>query len=127
VRELAYVIERAVVLSRGHVIQPEDVALPALEGSPPPAGAAWSQTPLAVAEQAVLRQVLREHGGDKRAAARTLGLSLSTLYAKLKKDQALSPCAGGGSMTFDARDAGARGVMPRAALGASHADASRAG
>jgi DNA-binding NtrC family response regulator len=47
-------------------------------------------------ELEVLGQALQEHGGDKRATARDLGIALSTLYAKLKKSQpspALLPTA----------------------------------
>jgi DNA-binding NtrC family response regulator len=35
----------------------------------------------------LLLQALKEHRGDKQAAARVLGIALSTLYAKLKKYQ----------------------------------------
>jgi DNA-binding NtrC family response regulator len=85
VRELENVIERAVVLSSGDTIQPEDLALPALGGAPPLVVAADYQSRLEAVEQEVLRETLQAHGGDKRAAAQALGLGLSTLYAKLKK------------------------------------------
>ena len=85
VRELENVIERAMILSNGEVIQPEDLAFPALRGAPPLADASPYQTRLEAVEQEVLREALHAHGGDKRAAARALGLGLSTLYAKLKK------------------------------------------
>jgi DNA-binding NtrC family response regulator len=87
VRELENVIERAVVLSSGAVIQPEDLAFPALGSLPPLAGASRYQTRLETVEREVLREALQAHGGDKRAAAQALGLALSTLYAKLKKYQ----------------------------------------
>jgi transcriptional regulator of acetoin/glycerol metabolism len=35
----------------------------------------------------MLRRALDNHEGDKRAAARAMGLALSTLYAKLKRHQ----------------------------------------
>ncbi len=87
VRELENVIERAVVLTSGALIQPEDLALPAPENSQALAGAARYQMRLDAAEQEVLREALQAHGGDKRTAARALGIALSTLYAKLKKYQ----------------------------------------
>jgi DNA-binding NtrC family response regulator len=129
VRELEHVLERAMILSRGMVIQPEDLAFPGLEGAPPPAGAVRTQTPLVAAEQAALRQALQDYGGDKRAAARALGLALSTLYAKLKKDAQQSPRGCGGSLAPNAREAGARQerLLPRAHLGGLPADPSRAG
>jgi two-component system response regulator HydG len=90
VRELEHVIERAVVLSSGEAIQPEDLALCPRMEPPPPAGPMPYQGRLAAVELEVLGQALQEHGGDKRATARDLGIALSTLYAKLKKSQ-LSP------------------------------------
>jgi two-component system response regulator HydG len=85
VRELENVIERAMVFSNGEVIQPEDLAFPALRSAPFPAGTSPYQIRLEATEHEVLREALQAHGGDKRAAARALGLGLSTLYAKLKK------------------------------------------
>jgi DNA-binding NtrC family response regulator len=85
VRELEHVIERAVLLSRGEAIQPEDLTLPSLEISPPPVGASPAHSRLEAVEREVLLQVLQEHSWDKRAAAQSLGIGLSTLYAKLAK------------------------------------------
>jgi DNA-binding NtrC family response regulator len=85
VRELENVLERAVVLSRGEVIQPEDLALPTPDSAPPVDRAGHYQTRLEAVEQEVLRDALQAHGGEKRAAAHALGMALSTFYAKLKK------------------------------------------
>ena len=85
VRELENVLERAVVLSGSPVIQPDDLALPAPESPPLADGPSRYQTRLEALEQEVLQQVLQARGGDKRAAARDLGMALSTFYAKLKK------------------------------------------
>jgi two-component system, NtrC family, response regulator HydG len=90
VRELEHVIERAVVLGSGETIQPEDLALSAFMDSPPPVGSSRYQARLGAAALEVLRQALQEHGGDKRATAQDLGISLSTLYAKLRKSQPAS-------------------------------------
>ena len=87
VRELENVIERAVVLSSGETIQPEDLALPTAGLFPPPDGASQYRPRLEAMEQDLLREALQRHGRDKRAAARALGMPLSTLYAKLKKYQ----------------------------------------
>ena len=85
VRELENVIEWAVVLSRGEVIQPDDLALSPPESSPPVDSAARYQIRLEAVEREVLRDALHAHGGDKRATAHALGMALSTFYAKLKK------------------------------------------
>ncbi len=86
VRELENLLERAVVLASGDQIHAEDLALPASTVS---AGGPVStyQAQLDAAEKEMLRQVLRDHEGDKRAAARAIGMALSTLYAKLKRHQ----------------------------------------
>ncbi len=86
-RELEHVIERAVVLSSGEAIQPEDLALPVLADFPALGASVCYQTQLAVAELEVLRRAIQDHGGNKRATARDLGIALSTLYTKLKKSQ----------------------------------------
>jgi DNA-binding NtrC family response regulator len=86
-RELENVIERAVVLSSGETVQPEDLALPAQGISPLLADTSRYQMRLGAAEQEVLREALQAHLGDKRAAARDLGIGLSTFYSKLKKYQ----------------------------------------
>jgi DNA-binding NtrC family response regulator len=87
IRELENVLERAMVLSTGEEIQPEDLAVPTFGVSVPTAGASHYQRRLEGAEKGILLQALKEHNGDKQAAARVLGIALSTLYAKLKKYQ----------------------------------------
>jgi DNA-binding NtrC family response regulator len=84
VRELENVLERAVVLSSGARIEAEELALPAPVASANAAASSY-QAQLDAAEQATLLQALRDHGGDKRAAARAMGMALSTLYVKLKR------------------------------------------
>jgi DNA-binding NtrC family response regulator len=83
--ELENVLQRAVVLSSGETIQPEDLTFPALGVSPPMTPISPYRIRLEAVEQEVLREALQEHGGNKRAAARALGIALSTLYEKLKK------------------------------------------
>jgi two-component system response regulator HydG len=86
IRELENLLERAVVLSAGDELQPEELALPAPEPAEAErAGSAPYQARLDAAEKAMLEQALREHAGNRRAAARAMGIALSTLYAKLKK------------------------------------------
>jgi DNA-binding NtrC family response regulator len=87
IRELENVIERAVVLSTGEEIQPEDLAVPTFGVFVPTAGASHYQRRLEGTEKELLLQALKEHNGDKQATARVLGIARSTLYAKLKKYQ----------------------------------------
>jgi DNA-binding NtrC family response regulator len=85
IRELGNVIERAVVLSAGDQIARDDVTLPSRRARSE--GSEGYQTRIDLAEKDSLLQALREHAGDKSAAARAMGLSRSTFYAKLKKHQ----------------------------------------
>jgi two-component system, NtrC family, response regulator HydG len=91
VRELRNVVERAALLS-GDVI--EDPGLP--EGALEPAAAPGNGSslvvrvgsPLAEVERTMILATLRQVRGDKREAARRLGISLKTLYNRLSVYQA---------------------------------------
>ena len=107
VRELRNVVERACILAEGEVIGEKDLAvtLPGLaEGAmltPPragepivalnPAAAAAPPTPgqddesLASIEREHIVRTLRRAGGNKKAAARMLGLSRRALYRRLER------------------------------------------
>jgi DNA-binding NtrC family response regulator len=85
-RELANVIERAVVLSDHDTLVPEDFDIPKNDG----VGTLLAQgsdgnVPLEEIERAYVRRVLEEHGGNKAGAARSLGINRRTLYRKLKE------------------------------------------
>src|SRR5581483_3905522 len=93
VRELRNVIQRARLLA-GEVIEPEHLLLP--EGGSPilmaaaaqPVVAAAAGTRLRDAEQDIILQTLAACGGNKTRAAAQLGISLKTLYNKLKRFEA---------------------------------------
>ena len=84
VRELDNALERAVILGEGPVFTTEDL--------PPELGASAEEgrdgdeldASLLRHERSHIRRVLARCGGDKREAARRLGLGLSTLYRKLE-------------------------------------------
>ncbi len=89
VRELRNVIERAAVLARGAVIGPADLGL---SEAAPETGAvlpAWldGDMPGAVArlEEAMIRRALRENGGNRARAAKSLGIQRQLLYAKIER------------------------------------------
>jgi two-component system, NtrC family, response regulator AtoC len=93
VRELRNIVERAVILATGSLIQPKDIVLPSsaeteehgpefftvhLEtGTPPP--------PLEVVERDYLLKVLTHLGGKRMAAAQTLGISYPTFLKRLRE------------------------------------------
>ncbi len=92
VRELMHAIERAVVLSRGEVVELEDLPAPVQAARPGSAAAAPTLvipvgTPLEEVERLVIRETLRHTRGDKTLAARILGVAARTIYRKLDRDE----------------------------------------
>lgn len=84
IRELANVMERAMISCNGSTIRPEHLFLkgPSIPFPKGIVGAAL--TPLATVEEAHIRQVLKATEGNKRRAAQILGISLRNLYRKIK-------------------------------------------
>lgn len=89
VRELANVMERAMIVAGGGKIQvahlPNLVRRPG--GAARPAAEPIDDTPrtLEEIEQAHLQRTLEKHNGNKTAAAAELGISLKTIYNKLNR------------------------------------------
>jgi two-component system, NtrC family, response regulator AtoC len=79
VRELENVVERAVTLARGPRIVLGDLKIEFASGVAPSAG---PRPTLAELEREYIRRVLQETKGDKRAAARILGVSVRTLQRR---------------------------------------------
>jgi DNA-binding NtrC family response regulator len=79
VRELENVVERAVTLARGSRIVLGDLKIEFASGVAPSAG---PRPTLAELEREYIRRVLQETKGDKRAAARILGVSVRTLQRR---------------------------------------------
>jgi DNA-binding NtrC family response regulator len=85
VREVENAIERAVTLSEGNIIKPEDlpeVMTAGFVGAAPRTG----DLEYAVLEYEYrhIRRVLVEVSDDKKAASKVLGISVPTIYRKLK-------------------------------------------
>jgi len=87
VRELEASVQRAVTLSKGGRLAPEEFPLEGLGALPESAGV--SAQPLTEAiretEQRYLHEVLRSVGGQKQRAAEILGISRKTLWKKMKQ------------------------------------------
>ncbi len=90
VRELRNVIERAVIMSNGTEIRPEDIEItppvgePAAEATTDAAGLIRLQS-IEEMEKALIAHVLKETGGRKAQAARILGINRTTLWHKMRK------------------------------------------
>ena len=76
VRELENVVERAATLAKGTQITRDDLRI---EFTPGSSGELGIRPSLADVENQYIRRILDEVGGDKRAAARILGISVRTL------------------------------------------------
>ena len=79
IRELENFIERAVILSRGSVLEAPVTDLPFTAETPTPA------TTLKDAERAHIISILRETDGIIAAAAVRLGVPRSTLFYKMRR------------------------------------------
>ncbi|HLU68244.1 MAG TPA: sigma 54-interacting transcriptional regulator, partial [Kofleriaceae bacterium] len=95
VRELENAIERAVVLSRESSIGEDDLPREVVQGAQAgggahggPGGASLTfpiGTPLAEIEMRVIHETLRQTKGDKRLAAKLLGIATRTIYRRLEE------------------------------------------
>ncbi|UWX54682.1 sigma-54 dependent transcriptional regulator [Maribacter litopenaei] len=81
VRELLHTIERAVILSEGNVLKPDDFLLESKNTVSLDNGSST----LEEMEMAMITNALNKHDGNYSAAAEQLGISRQTLYNKLKK------------------------------------------
>jgi two-component system response regulator AtoC len=84
VRELANVLERAMVAASGNVILPDHLPSQIRCARPAALGAAPALT-LEAAERDQILRALDAAGGKRIAAAKLLGLSRRTLYRKLDR------------------------------------------
>ncbi len=81
IRELEHVVERAVLLSRGTLVQPADLSCQPRQGTGTPA----EDMSLEDLERLFVARVLARREGNVVRAARDLGLSRSALYRRLAK------------------------------------------
>jgi DNA-binding NtrC family response regulator len=83
VRELDHVIERAVLMSMGHVVTAFDLALEATPDAR--LSARLEEMSLEDAERLLIKKALARFEGNANRAAEALGLSRSALYRRLQK------------------------------------------
>ncbi|HEY0134235.1 MAG TPA: sigma-54 dependent transcriptional regulator, partial [Nannocystis sp.] len=85
VRELRNVLERALVLGDGPVLEVDDLPPELLHAAPPtPAATDAVVRPLVELEREAIVSALAATGGNKARAAALLGIDRTTLYRKLK-------------------------------------------
>jgi DNA-binding NtrC family response regulator len=99
VRELRNVLERAMILADGPVIEPEHLWIEQSRTTPDPAKEMETETEiemegsLAELERRAIQRALSAANGNRRRAAERLGIGLRTLYEKLKR------CDAGGTVS----------------------------
>jgi DNA-binding NtrC family response regulator len=84
IRELQHAIERAVILSNGNVLQPEDFNFTPAAGKED-GQLNLEQYNLEEVEKLLIRKVLKKYNGNITQAASELGLTRSSLYRRLEK------------------------------------------
>ncbi|HOA75194.1 MAG TPA: sigma 54-interacting transcriptional regulator [Phycisphaerae bacterium] len=84
VRELENIIEQAFVLCRGGLIELHHLPTELRPPAAPAGGELSSPTSLKSMERLLIDEALRRHGGNRRLAAKDLGIDASTLYRKLQ-------------------------------------------
>lgn len=86
VRELQHAVERAVIMSRDNILQPEDFFFNAAQQPKENNGEInLDQYNLEDVERILIRKVLAKHNGNVTHAAQELGLTRSSLYRRLEK------------------------------------------
>jgi transcriptional regulator of acetoin/glycerol metabolism len=76
-------MERAVILSEGQILQPEDFLFsPAMTDD---GGIVFDNYNLEVVEKIIIRKVIDKHKGNLSQAASELGLARASLYRRLEK------------------------------------------
>ncbi len=83
VRELQHAVERAVILSEGNMLEPQDFfmnEIPENQGEIFPVNMNLEET-----EKMLIRKVVDKHGGNISRAAKELGLTRASLYRRIEK------------------------------------------
>ncbi len=97
IRELENIIEQAFVLCRGSVIELHHLPPELRPAAGPAAGEHGGPTTLRSMERFLIAEALRRHHGNRRQAARELGINPSTLFRKLKSLKIETPPTDGRS------------------------------
>ena len=83
VRELQYIMERAVIMTDNDVLQEEDLVFSALENHPPASSSKMLN--LDSVEKHTILQVLDKNKGNISQSAKDLGITRAALYRRLQK------------------------------------------
>ena len=84
VRELQYVLERAVIMTDGHELKPEDLVFSSIERTSETT-AATTSTNLDDVEKTTIETVLEKNKGNVSKSAKDLGITRAALYRRMDK------------------------------------------
>jgi two-component system response regulator HydG len=84
IRELQYIIERAVIMSDGDVLQAADLIFSPIESATEPIDEV-AELKLSTVEKSTILRVIEKHHGNISRAAKELGLTRTALYRRLSK------------------------------------------
>jgi two-component system response regulator HydG len=83
IRELQHAVERAVILSEGNLLEPQDFLMNEVTDSEE--GIFPVNMNLEETEKMLIRKVVDKHGGNISRAAKELGLTRASLYRRIEK------------------------------------------
>ena len=85
VRELQYVLERAVIMADGNELSAEDIVFSSIERSPKKTQLETTSLKLDELEKNAILKVLEKHRGNVSKSAKELGITRAALYRRLEK------------------------------------------
>ncbi|NRB61086.1 MAG: sigma-54-dependent Fis family transcriptional regulator [Winogradskyella sp.] len=85
VRELQYVLERAVIMTDGNVLKPEDLVFSTIERTTTSKPIESTSLNLDDVEKNTIKMVLEKHKGNVSKSAKELGITRAALYRRLEK------------------------------------------
>jgi two-component system, NtrC family, response regulator HydG len=85
VRELQYIIERAVIMADTEILQPSDLLFSPIETSIRAIYDKESETKLSAIEKQTILRVIEKNNGNITKAAKELGITRTALYRRLSK------------------------------------------
>jgi DNA-binding NtrC family response regulator len=85
VRELQYVMERAVIMADSELLQPNDLLFSPLEAGNKNTSEADNETKLSAIEKQTILRVIEKNNGNISKAAKELGITRTALYRRLSK------------------------------------------
>lgn len=85
VRELQYVLERAVIMTDGNVLKPEDLVFSSIERTTTTNRLEANSLNLDEVEKNTIITVLEKHKGNVSKSAKELGITRAALYRRLEK------------------------------------------